>query len=70
VTLDQAKARAEASFKRKEEQAAQGAKAWAEYQAEQRAVAEKTERLRALRLAREAAGGAPAAEPRKPKRKK
>ena len=69
MTLDQAKARAEASFKRKEEQAAQGAKAWAEYQAEQRATAEKTERLRALRLAREAAGG-PAPESRKPKRKK
>jgi hypothetical protein len=69
--LDQAKARAEASFKRKEEQAAQGAKAWAEYQAEQRATAEKTERLRALLLAREAAAAAePAPESRKPKRKK
>jgi hypothetical protein len=51
----EAKARAEASFKRKEEQAQEGAKAWAEYEAQRRAVAEKTERLRALRLAREAA---------------
>ena len=51
----EAKARAEALFKRKEEQARQGAKAWAEYEAQRRAVAEKTERLRALRLAKEAA---------------
>jgi hypothetical protein len=32
----EAKARAEASFKRKEQQANEGAKAWAEYQAERR----------------------------------
>jgi hypothetical protein len=51
----EATARAEALFKRKEEQARQGAKAWAEYQAQFRAEAEKTERLRALRLAKEAA---------------
>ena len=49
-----AKARAEALFKRKEEQARQGAKAWAEYEAQRRALAEKTERLRALRLAKKA----------------
>jgi hypothetical protein len=54
VKLDQAKARAEAAFKRKEKQAAEGAQAWAEYQAERRAIEEKTERLRALRLAKEA----------------
>jgi hypothetical protein len=47
------KARAEALFKRKEEQARQGAIALAEYEAQRRAVAEKTERLRALRLAKE-----------------
>jgi hypothetical protein len=41
------KARAEASFKRKEEQARQATKAWIEYEAQRRAVAEKTERLRA-----------------------
>ncbi len=51
---NEAKARAEASFKRKEQQAHEGANAWAEYQAQRRAVAKKTERLRALRLAKEA----------------
>ncbi len=51
----EAKARAEAAFKRKEQQAREGAKAWTEYEAQSRAVAEKTERLRALRLAKEAA---------------
>ena len=52
--IESAKARAEASFKRKEEQAREGAKAWTEYQEQRRAEAEKTERLRALRLAKEA----------------
>jgi hypothetical protein len=47
-------ARAEAIFKRKEEQARQGAKAWEEYQAQRPAMSERTERLRALRLAKEA----------------
>ncbi len=32
-----------------------GATAWAEYEAQRRAVAERTEQLRALRLAKEAA---------------
>jgi hypothetical protein len=50
-----ARARAEASFK-KEERAKEGAKAMVEYQANSRTVREKTERLRALRLAKEAAG--------------
>ena len=50
-----ARARAETAFKRKEEQAQQSAKAWQEYQAQRRAELEKTERLRALRLAKEAA---------------
>jgi len=50
-----AKARAEASCKRKEEQARQATKAWIEYEAQRRAVAERTERLRALRLTKEAA---------------
>ena len=48
------RARAEASFK-KEERAKEGAKAMMEYQANSRAVREKTERLKALRLAKEAA---------------
>jgi hypothetical protein len=51
---EQARARAEASF-RKEERAKEGAKAMLEYQANTRLVREKTERLRALRLAKEAA---------------
>ena len=49
-----AKARAEATFKRKEEQASDGAKAWAEYEATSRAAIERMHRLRALRLTKEA----------------
>jgi hypothetical protein len=48
------RARAEASF-RKEERAREGAQAMQEYQANSRAIREKTERLKALRLAKEAA---------------
>jgi hypothetical protein len=51
---DEARARAEANFK-KEERAKEGAKAMMEYQASNRIVREKTERLKALRLAKEAA---------------
>ncbi len=51
---DEARARAEANFK-KEERAREGAKAMMEYQANSRLVREKTARLRALRLAKEAA---------------
>jgi hypothetical protein len=40
---------------KKEQRAREGAKAWADYQAEAKATREKTERLRALRLARDAA---------------
>jgi hypothetical protein len=40
---------------KKEQQAREGAQAWADYQAEARATREKTARLRALRLARDAA---------------
>ena len=50
----EARARAEASFK-KEERAKDGAKAMMEYLANGRMVRERTERLRALRLAKEAA---------------
>ena len=53
-STENARARAEASF-RKEERAKEGAKAMMEYQAHGRLVREKTERLRALRLAKEAA---------------
>ncbi len=52
---DKARARAEAAF-RKEELAQQGAQAWSEYEARIHAIREKTERLRALRLARQDAG--------------
>jgi hypothetical protein len=48
------RARAEASF-RKEERAKDGAKAMTEYQANSRMVREKTAKLKALRLAKEAA---------------
>jgi hypothetical protein len=49
-----ARARAEANF-RKEERAKDGAKALMEYHANSRALREKTARLKALRLAKEAA---------------
>jgi len=51
---NEVRVRAEASF-RKEERAKDGAKAMMDYQANARMVREKTERLKALRLAREAA---------------
>jgi hypothetical protein len=51
---DQARARAEKSFKQ-EERAKQGSEAMMEYQANSQLMREKTERLRALRLAKEAA---------------
>jgi hypothetical protein len=51
---DQNIERARALFK-KEEQIREGANAMAEYKAAQQAVREKTARLRALRLARDAA---------------
>lgn len=50
----EARARAEASF-RKEERAKEGAQAMMEYQANNRMIREKTARLKALRLAKEAA---------------
>jgi hypothetical protein len=60
--------RAEASFK-KEERAREGAKAMRDYEAEGRAIREKTARLRLLRLAKEAAEAAETreakAEPKK-----
>ena len=51
---NEARARAEANF-RKEERAKDGAKAMTDYQANARMVREKTERLKALRLAKQAA---------------
>src|SRR5258705_7564108 len=51
--------RAEALFKKKQERLREGEQAMAEYQADRRAVGEKTARLRALRLARDAAESQP-----------
>jgi hypothetical protein len=53
-----ARVRAEAAF-RKEEQAREGAKAWRDYEDQARATEQKTARLRALRLAKEAADALP-----------
>ena len=53
MTLDQARQRAERNFQR-EERALDGRKAMTEYEAEARAIREKTARLKALRLAKEA----------------
>ena len=50
---DQARQRAEKSFKRKE-RARDGRKAMTEYEAQARTIREKTARLKALRLAKEA----------------
>jgi hypothetical protein len=53
VNSEQARKRAEATFKKKE-RAQDGAKAMTEYEAQARATREKTARLKALRLAKEA----------------
>jgi hypothetical protein len=47
--------KADALLNKKEQREREGQKAMAEYEAEQRAVREKTAKLRALRLARDAA---------------
>jgi hypothetical protein len=57
VEQEKLRARADANFK-KEERAKDGAKAMMEYQANGRNVREQMARLRALRLAKEAAEGA------------
>jgi hypothetical protein len=61
-TEDDARKRAEASFK-KEERAKDGAEAMIEYLANNRATREKTERLKALRLAKENAAADQATKP-------
>jgi hypothetical protein len=72
MTSKEAKDRAEAAFNKKELQAREGSKAAAEYAAEGRAVRERTERLRLLRLAKEAADTKAAAgkESAAPKKKR
>src|SRR5215217_8213411 len=59
---------AEASFKKKEAQLREGQKAMAEYHAGRLAVREKTARLRALRLTRDADEAAPTMPARSAKR--
>jgi hypothetical protein len=54
--------RAEANFKRKEEQHREASKAWAEYQASRQAERDKTARLKLLREAKEAADAVAGAE--------
>ena len=66
----EARDRAEARFERMKKATQEGQKAKAHYEAEGRAVREKTARLRLLRLAKEAADAAQAAsEPAKVKKK-
>jgi hypothetical protein len=60
---DEARSLAEARFKKKEKQMLEGEKAMAEYKANRLAVRAKTARLRALRLARDAAVAATAVKP-------
>jgi len=55
VDSEQARNRAEAAFKRKEDARAEGLKAKEESEAGECAMREKTARLRALRLARDQA---------------
>ena len=68
LTMDSdAQRRADAAFAKKEQKAGEASAAWADYRAEQAAVDERTARLRALRLAREAQ--AQLTTPSKPKQK-
>ena len=71
MTLDQARQRAERNFK-KEERARDGRAAMAEYEVQARAVRAKTERLKALRLAKEAQAqnAAPEEPPAKPTKRR
>ena len=62
MSLNEAHRRAEALFK-KEQQAREAEQAMADYQSELHAMREKTARLRALRLARDAANQSGSAEP-------
>ena len=63
-------ARMEANLKKKELQAREATKAMAEYQAGRRALVENTARLRALRLAKEAADAETRAAAKKPPSKR
>jgi hypothetical protein len=59
----EARDRAEATFKKQEQRAREGAKAMADYEAEGRAMREKTARLKSLRMAKQAAGKEVVEEP-------
>jgi len=59
INAHQARDRAEAIFKKKQERLLDGQKATAEYEATRLATREKTARLRALRLARDVARKTP-----------
>ena len=59
IDAHQARDRAEAIFKKKEERLLDGQKAMAEYEAAHLAMREKTAQLRVLRLARDAARKTP-----------
>jgi hypothetical protein len=71
MTSDRARQRAERNFK-KEERVQDGRKAMTEYEVQGRATREKTERLKALRLAKEAEAQdkAPQESPAKPSRRR
>jgi hypothetical protein len=62
-------ARMEANLKKKELQAREATKAMAEYQASRRALVENTARLRALRLAKEAADAETRTASKKPSKR-
>jgi len=53
MNSEQARQQAEAAFKRKEQARVEGKKAMWDYEAKEQAMREKSERLRALRLARD-----------------
>jgi hypothetical protein len=65
----EAQKRAEAAFIKKQQRAAEASVAWSEYKTKEAAVDANTERLRALRLARDAqvAAPTPPVEKSKPK---
>ena len=65
----QALDRAEALFKKKEERLREGQEAMAEYEADGHAMREKTARLRAFRLARDAVNPSNPKKPRPAKQK-
>jgi hypothetical protein len=67
-TADDARVRAEARFKLNEQRRSDAEKVWAEVEAGRAAEIAKTDRLRALRLAREEADRAAVAATPKPKR--